>query len=82
MPGVVIEKDTLIGAGAVVTKDTIEGKVYVGNPAKEICDITKIKDKETNTDVYPWRYHFDRGMPWEKHGYEKWLKQNQGEVNE
>ena len=74
LPGVTIGKDTLIGAGAVVTKDALEGKVYVGNPAKEICDITKIKDKTTGESVYPWRYTFDRGMPWRGIGYDKWIQ--------
>ena len=74
LPGVVIGNDTLIGAGAVVTKDVQEGKVVVGNPAKEICDITKIKDKETGESVYPWRYHFDRGMPWAGLGYDQWIQ--------
>ena len=31
-----IAKDCIIGAGAVVVKDTEEGKVYVGNPAKPL----------------------------------------------
>lgn len=25
-------------------------------------------------NVYPWRYHFDRAMPWEGVGYEEWYK--------
>lgn len=74
LPGIIIAKDTLIGAGAVVTKNTIEGKVYVGNPAREICDANKVIDKRTNTSAYPWRYKFDRGMPWEGIGYDKWLE--------
>lgn len=32
--GVTINKKTLIGAGSVVTKDTIENSVIFGNPAK------------------------------------------------
>lgn len=31
-----IAKDCIIGAGTVVLKDTEEGKVYVGNPAKSL----------------------------------------------
>ncbi len=31
-----IGRDCLVGAGAVVIKDTVEGKVYVGNPAKPL----------------------------------------------
>ena len=72
LPGIHIEKDVLVGAGAVLTKDTHEGKVYVGNPAKEVCDLTQIKDKDTGVYVYPWRYTFDRGMPWAGIGYDKW----------
>ena len=33
-----IARDNLIGMGAVITKDTEERKVYVGNPAKPIKD--------------------------------------------
>jgi acetyltransferase-like isoleucine patch superfamily enzyme len=29
-----VARDCVIGAGAVVIRDTEEGKVYVGNPAK------------------------------------------------
>lgn len=32
--GITIEKDTMIGAGSVVTKSTKEGGIYYGNPAK------------------------------------------------
>jgi sugar O-acyltransferase (sialic acid O-acetyltransferase NeuD family) len=34
--GVKVAKDCIIGAGAVVVKDTCEGKIYVGNPAKAL----------------------------------------------
>ena len=77
MPGIHIGKDSLIGAGAIVTKDVPEQKVFVGNPAKEISDVTKIKDKTTGVPVYPWRYHFDRGMPWKDIGYDNWIIENQ-----
>lgn len=38
MPGVAIGDDAIIGAGSVVTRDVPAGKVYAGNPAREICD--------------------------------------------
>ena len=43
-----IAKDCIIGAGAVVLKDTEEGKVYVGNPAKplEKSSFTAFKVRE------------------------------------
>ena len=34
LPGVVIGKDSLIGAGSVVTKDITDGMIAFGNPAK------------------------------------------------
>ena len=72
LPGVTIGKDSLVGAGSVVTKDVTELKVFAGNPAKELCDITKIKNKVTGNPVYPWKYYFDRGMPWRDIGYDNW----------
>lgn len=35
LPGITVGKNTLIGAGSVVTKDVEPGKVVYGNPAKE-----------------------------------------------
>jgi len=72
LPGVHIGKDALVGAGAVVTKDVGEMKIVVGNPAKEIGEVTKVKNKETGESIYPWRYTFDRDMPWRDIGFEKW----------
>jgi carbonic anhydrase/acetyltransferase-like protein (isoleucine patch superfamily) len=41
MDDVVIESNSIIGAGAVVTKGTHikSGSVYAGNPAKKIKDV-------------------------------------------
>ncbi|MFX0538477.1 sugar O-acetyltransferase [Ornithinimicrobium sp. Y1847] len=39
-PGVTIGKDTVVGAGAVVTKDLPDGVVAVGNPARVIKKVT------------------------------------------
>ncbi len=72
LPGVHIHEDALVGAGAIVTKDVARETVVVGNPAKEICSVTKIKNKFTGESVYPWRYKFKRGMPWEACDYETW----------
>lgn len=35
LPGIEIGRRSLIGAGSVVTKSTVEDSVYVGNPAKK-----------------------------------------------
>ena len=37
LPGVNIGDDVIIGAGSVVTHSIENGKVYAGNPAKEVC---------------------------------------------
>lgn len=43
LPGVVIGRNSLIGAGSVVVKDVPEGAVVVGVPAKVIKHITDLK---------------------------------------
>lgn len=74
LPGVTVEGDSLVAAGAVVTKDVHEGDVVGGNPAKVISNISKIKNHITGENVYPWRYTFKRGMPWEKTDYQTWYQ--------
>ena len=76
LPGKVIGKGALVGAGSIVTRDISEEAVAVGNPAKEHGKTDKIKDAITQKQVYPWQYTFDRGMPWEGIGYEKWTQEN------
>ena len=39
LPGIKITDNVIIGAGAVVTKDIVEGGVYAGNPAKHLSSI-------------------------------------------
>lgn len=34
LPGITLKRGTMVGAGAVVTKNTAEGDIVVGNPAK------------------------------------------------
>lgn len=75
LPGITIEEDTLVGAGAIVTKDVPKGMIALGNPAKVTGSTDKIIDKSTGKKVYPWRYTFDRGMPWQGIGYDKWTQQ-------
>jgi len=72
MPGLDIGQDCLIGAGAIVTKSVEKYAVSVGNPAKTVSDVRKIKSKITGKPVYPWREHFTRYMPWEESGFDKW----------
>ncbi|WP_040213558.1 acyltransferase [Clostridium polynesiense] len=76
LPGVIIGENSLVGAGSVVTKNVTEGMAVVGNPAKEKCLADKIKNKFTGKPAYPWMYNFHRGMPWEKAGFEEWIKKS------
>jgi acetyltransferase-like isoleucine patch superfamily enzyme len=46
LPGVVIGRNALVGAGAVVVRDVPEDKVAVGNPARIIKDVSDIDDYE------------------------------------
>lgn len=72
MPGLDIGQDSLVGAGAIVTKSVEPYAVVVGNPAKQISDVRKIKSKITGESVYPWREHFCNYMPWDKVGFDAW----------
>jgi len=76
LPGKTIGKGALVGAGSVVTKDVGADMIAVGNPAREKGLTAKIVDSTTGQPSYPWRYKFDRGMPWENVGYEEWEKGN------
>lgn len=72
LPGIHIGSDSLIAAGANVTKDVQVYEVVGGNPAKVISDVRKIKNHFTGEQVYPWRYSFKRDMPWEDTDYDSW----------
>ena len=72
LPGIEIASDSLVAAGAIVTKDVQSGSVVGGNPAKIISTIDKIKNHITGKSVYPWRETFERNMPWEGIGYSCW----------
>ena len=58
----------------MVTKNVNSGDVVGGNPAKVISNISRIKNHITGEEVYPWRYSFKRGMPWEDTDYDAWIK--------
>lgn len=75
LPGVVVGEDSLVGAGSIVNRNVGKEDVVAGNPAKRVCSVRDIKSKENGSSVYPWRYSFDRGMPWEGRGYDHWASE-------
>ena len=75
LPGTVIGKHCLIGAGSTVGKNISDYKLVLGSPGKEVKDVREILNKETGLSHYPWPNNFERGMPWEGEGYYKWLEQ-------
>lgn len=71
LPGIEVEENSLIGASSNVTKNVMKNTIVAGNPAKLMGNIEKIKNKD-GFSHYPWQKNFDRGMPWENIGFEKW----------
>lgn len=80
LPGKTIGRNALVGAGSVVTRNVGEMDCVVGNPAKQLCKVNEIKNKK-GEDAYPWPLHFDRRTPWEKIGYNEWLKNEKGHMD-
>ena len=77
LPGVQIGQNCLIGANSVVSRNIESYSFAIGSPAKRIKDIREIPSKMNSAEnYYPWPKHFERGMPWEKIGHEKWLKES------
>ena len=72
LPGVHVGRDALVGAHSLVRKDVPPEAVVVGSPARQIGTIHDIKGRSDGQPVYPWREHFERGMPWEGIGYQTW----------
>ena len=76
LPGVRVHTDGIVAAGAIATRDVPPGRIVVGNPARDRGDVTQIKNRDTGEQAYPWRHHFDRGMPWHGIGYAAWRSEN------
>ncbi|HET8804249.1 MAG TPA: DapH/DapD/GlmU-related protein [Aequorivita sp.] len=76
LPGVRVGLNCLIGAGSIVGKDIEDFKLAMGNPAKPVKDVRDLKSKDDGRSHYPWPNNFERGMPWEGIGFEKWKNRN------
>lgn len=64
LPGIKISSGCLIGAGSVLNSETEPNMLYVGNPAKKIFELSRIKLKDgSGRPAYPWIKHFRRGYP-------------------
>jgi UDP-3-O-[3-hydroxymyristoyl] glucosamine N-acyltransferase len=74
-PGVIIGENVLIGAHSSLRIDAESGMLYSGNPARKICNASKIKLQDgTKKSAYPWTKHFSRNYPVAI--VEKWLENN------
>lgn len=78
LPGVRVGADALVGASSLVRTDVSPESIVVGNPAREVGNVRQVKSRTGEGAVYPWRYSFERGMPWEGKGYEQWLRASGG----
>lgn len=77
LPGVTIGSGSLVSAMSLVRSHVRAGMVVAGNPAEEVCEVTRIRDRrDRRQSAYPWRYHFERGMPWEGIGYDAWAAEH------
>lgn len=64
MPAVEVGEDSIVAAAALVTRDVPPRRVVGGVPAKELCHIDEIKNRDgSRRPAYPWRRHFHRGYP-------------------
>lgn len=64
LPGVKISKGCLIGANSMLSIKTEPNMLYSGNPAKKICEASKMRLKDgSRRPAYPWIKHFHRGYP-------------------
>ena len=75
MPGVVLNEHCLIGSGSVITRDVEGYSLTIGNPGRHVKDVRDIR-LEDGSQAYPWPNRFERGMPWQGHGFDQWRKVN------
>lgn len=57
LPGVVIGRNALVGAGSVVVRDVPDNKVVVGNPARVIKDVAELSAYQIEQAIHPGDSH-------------------------
>lgn len=76
-PGTTIGKHCLISANSSVGGNYQDDSFISGSPAKRIGKLSKMPFfNHQKKRHYPWPKNFDRGMPWEKSGYDNWIKKS------
>lgn len=73
LPGVRVGENCLVGANSVVSKTVPPHSLAVGDPARVLMDLRDYVAMGKG-HPYPWMVRFDRGMPWEKIGFERWMQ--------
>ena len=64
LPGVKVGERALVAAHSKVHRDVDPHTVVAGNPARYLCDASKIRLKDgSDQPAYPWTRHFHRGYP-------------------
>lgn len=59
LPGVTLADHCIVGAGSVVTKSFLEpGSVIAGNPAKKVCTVEELREKNEKYALNTWGMTF------------------------
>ena len=68
LPGITIGDDAVIGAGSIVTRDVPKGTVVAGSPARVICTVDELKQKNNVSAgrVFDESYRMGNGLTEEK----------------
>lgn len=80
--GVRIGRDSFVAARSFVTNDVPRETMVAGYPARQIGSTREMRSKTTGEPLYPWREHFERGMPWAGIGYAAWRSRHDARSNE
>ncbi len=64
LPGVIVGKNSVVGAGACATRDVPDNMLVTGVPARIICEAKNVIRRDgSGFPAYPWTNHFSRGYP-------------------